>query len=275
MRQAEHTFSESSLFSLSIRPKRLIFPSQFERQFALRWVPWISRASCIIPVPSNIGAFQRPSNRSYDEILYFGLIMPKKGLEAVLALAGLIKSAGLSFRMRIMGSCPPKHAAYFEKLKSKTSTLPIVWETGLGEQQVAERLASSSIAYLPYPDGVSERRASFKAALLNGVTVITTRGQHTPASLEGLVSFCATPEEALAAIRFLSANAQQSASLSDKAYRYARQFTWDAVAETHVALYRDILGAESSRERIPLMSPEPNKQLDSKSVSTKRSVITL
>jgi glycosyltransferase involved in cell wall biosynthesis len=182
------------------------------------------------------------------------LIMPKKGLENVIALAGLIKASGLSFRVRIMGSSPPKHAAYFEELKSKTSTLPIIWDHGLSEQQVAKRLASSSIAYLPYPDGVSERRATFKAALLNGVTVITTRGQDTPSSFGDLVSFCSNPEEALAAARFLSGNAEQRTRLADSARRYARQFTWESIAEDHLVLYRYVLGAKYNRELFALRS---------------------
>jgi glycosyltransferase involved in cell wall biosynthesis len=261
-----HIFRKLALLPFSIRPKRLVFPSEYERQFAVKWAPWISRVSCVIPVPSNISEVDGKSNRSLDEILYFGLIMPKKGLESVIALAELVKASGLSFRIRIMGSCPLKHAAYFEALKSKTSTLPIIWDNEHSEQQVAKRLASSSIAYLPYPDGVSERRATFKAALLNGVTVITTRGQHTPSSLEGLVSFCASPEEALVAAQFLIGNAERRAKLADKASHYARQFTWDSIAETHLALYKDILGAESSCEQISLQSPELDNRLDSKSV---------
>ena len=261
-----HILRKLALLPFGIRPRRLVFTSECERQFAIKWVPWISRVSCVIPVPSNISAFEGQSDRSLDEILYFGLIMPKKGLENVIALAELVKASGLSFRIRIMGSSPPKHAAYFEELKSKTSTLPIIWDQELSEQQVAKRLASSSIAYLPYPDGVSERRATFKAALLNGVTVITTRGQDTPSSFGDLVSFCSNPEEALAAARFLSGNAEQRTRLADSAGRYARQFTWDSIAEDHLVLYRCILGAKYSRERIPLGSPELDNHLDSKSL---------
>lgn len=261
-----HILRKLALLPFSIRPKQLIFTSECERQFALKWAPWISEVSCVIPITSNIGAVEEPSKRSLDEILYFGLIMPKKGLESVIALGELVKASRLPFRIRIMGSSPPKYAAYFEELKSKTSTLPIIWDHELSEHEVAKRLASSSIAYLPYPDGVSERRATFKAALLNGVTVITTRGQHTPSSFEELVSFCANPEEALAAAQFLSGNPVQRGRLADRARGYARQFTWDSIAEAHLALYQRTLSAECSRERIGLEGRELDDHLDSKSV---------
>ena len=138
-----HILRKLGLLPFSIRPKRIVFTSEHERQFAVKWVPWISRVSCVIPIPSNISAFEGPNQRSLDEISYFGLIMPKKGLDSVITLAQLVKVSGLSFRIRIIGSCPPKHAGYLQELKSKTSTLPIIWDCGLTEEEVAKRLASS------------------------------------------------------------------------------------------------------------------------------------
>jgi len=117
-------------------------------------------------------------------------------------------------------------------------------------------LASSSIAYLPYPDGVSERRASFKAVLLNGVTTITTRGQHTPFNLEGLVSFCATPEDALAAVHFLAENGEHRTLLADKARQYALQFTWERIAEAHIELYKSVISLRRSDTLVPANSPD-------------------
>lgn len=251
-----HILRKLALLPFSLRPQRLVFPSEYERRFAIKWAPWISRVSCVMPIPSNIGTFEGSGNRSLDEILYFGLIMPKKGLESVIALAELVQASGLSFRIRIMGSCPPKHTGYFEELKSKTSTLPIIWDDELSERQVARRLASSSIAYLPYPDGVSERRASFKAVLLNGVTTITTRGQHTPFNLEGLVSFCATPEDALAAVHFLAENGEHRTLLADKARQYALQFTWERIAEAHIELYKSVISLRRSDTLVPANSPD-------------------
>jgi glycosyltransferase involved in cell wall biosynthesis len=261
-----HILRKLSLLPFCIRPQQLVFTSEYERQFAVKWVPWIAKSSCVIPITSNISAFEGPSKRSLDEILYFGLIMPHKGLESVIALGELVKASGLSLRIRILGSCPREHAGYFEELKSKTSTLPIIWENELSEKQVAKRLASSSIAYLPYPDGVSERRASFKAVLLNGVAVITTRGQHTPSALEGLVTFCANPEEALVAVRSLVRDAAQRTKLADGACTYARKFTWESIAEAHLALYRNVLDKKSSHERVLLENGEVESPLDSGTV---------
>jgi len=249
-----HILRKLALLPFSVRPKRLVFTSECERHFAVRWLPWISQVSCVIPIPSNISAFEERSKRSRDEILYFGLIMPKKGLENVIALGELVKASGLSFRIRIMGSCPRKHAAYFEKLRSKTSTLPIIWDNELSEQEVAKRLASSTVAYLPYPDGASERRATLKAAFANGVAVLTTRGSQTPLDLEGVVRFCSSPEEALVAARSLIAHPEETVRLVSKARQYVQQYTWERTAELHAAVYKNVLDPKSIPQDNPAKS---------------------
>jgi len=242
-----HILRKLALFPFSIRPKCIIFPSEFERRFATRWVPWISGVSSVIAVPSNIEAAVPHPARTINEIVNFGLIMPKKGLDDVMTLGALIQSSGLPLRLRVIGTTPARHRRYFASLRSKASALPIVWEHDLTEEQVADRLASSSVAYLPYPDGASERRASLKAALINGVAVITTRGAHTPTDLEGSVRFCQTPEEALAAARTLLDSAEERARLVKRAVQYVRQYTWEVIAELHSAVYKDVLSRKCSR----------------------------
>lgn len=246
-----------ALFPFSLRPEHIIFTSRFERQFATTWAPWVSRISSVIPVPSNIRAFAQERQRALNEILYFGLITPGKGLEQVLELSTLIKSYGLPLTVRIIGRAPGKHVDYLERLRSSGGEdLPVTWDLDLGEEQVAERLASSSIAYLPYPDGASERRATLKAALANGVAVITTRGPQTPRNLEGLVTFCEAPAEALAAALFLLDHPNERARLVRNGDRYVGQCTWERIAELHLGIYRNLLSLCRGRDTLRLEGVE-------------------
>jgi glycosyltransferase involved in cell wall biosynthesis len=249
------------LVPFAIRPRHLIFTSHFERDFVVRWMPRVSRFSSVIPIGSNVGVAAGEGPRNFEEIVHFGLIMPKKGLENVIKLGEIIKSRELSFRIRILGSAPPQHVEYFEHLKARTATLPIIWDHGLSEQQIASKLAASSIAYLPYPDGVSERRATLSAAMLNGVAVITTRGPQTPPDLGGSVRFCESPEEALAAATFLASNPKERAKLVDEARWYARQFAWERIADLHGALYQQLLTLHSDRDAARLRAAKGEKHL--------------
>lgn len=230
-----------SLLPFAIRPEHLIFTSHFERRFATTWAPWISTVSSVIPVGSNIGVCRSGRPRALNEIVYFGLLMPHKGLEQVIELSRLIKSSELSLTVRIIGTAPQRHAGYLERLRSEASHLPILWDLDLSEIQIAERLGQASIAYLPYPDGASERRTTLKAALLNGVAVLTTRGHQTPRTFANVVRFCQKPEEALAAIRLLTQHSDEIARMASAAAQVGRTYSWKRIAELHLRVYQHLL----------------------------------
>ena len=233
-----------SLLPFMVRPKHVIFTSEFERGFVTKRVPWVARISSIIPVASNIRAFPQERQRTLSEIVYFGLIFPRKGLEEVVELSRLIKSGGLALKVRIIGRPRPEHMEYFEKLRSVTAELPVIWDLDLSEEQVAERLASSAVAYFPFPDGASERRTSLKAALANGVAVVTTLGSHTPETMKSFLRFSRSPQEALVSARSLLENLQERTKLAKDAAQYLQQSTWERVAELHLATYRSLLCSE-------------------------------
>jgi len=48
----------------------------------------------------------------------------------VVELSRLIKSGGLAFKVRIIGRPHPEHMEYFEKLRSATAELPVIWGAG-------------------------------------------------------------------------------------------------------------------------------------------------
>ena len=237
-----HLLRKLGLLPFGVRPQRIIFTSDFERDFAHRWVPFLSRVSCVIPIPSNISVAAQNRERALDEIIYFGLIMPSKRIEEVLMLATLIEAAGLPMRVRVIGTAPAKYSEYAATLRSRSALLPIVWECSLSNEEVAKRLASSCLAYLPYPDGASERRATLKAALANGIAVITTRGEQTPAGLDDAVMFCDNPQEALSIARSLIDDPDKRFRLAHHGRQYAQQFTWEKAAELHSIMYEELLG---------------------------------
>jgi len=245
-----HLLRKLSLLPFTVRAQHVIFTSEFEREFVTKWAPWIFEASSVIPVGSSIGMAARNRQRTLDEIVHFGLIIPHRGLEEVLELSRLILTRGLSMKVRIVGKVPAKHLDYLETLKSQAQELPVIWDLDLPEAEVAMRLAETSIAYLPYPDGVSERRTSLKAALLNGNAVITTRGAHTPGNLETVVRFAQTPEQALASIYDLMSHAQEITRMSNAAVHSAQRYTWERIAELHVRVYEGLLSGKFAHDRI-------------------------
>jgi glycosyltransferase involved in cell wall biosynthesis len=245
-----HFLRKLALFPFCVRPEHIIFTSRFERQFATKWAPWITRVSSVIPVGSNIGVGASKGPRNLCEVVHFGLIMPGKGVEQVVELSRLIKSAGLPLKVRVIGKAPLRSVDYLEKLRSETAHLPVIWDLDLSEEQVAARLADASIAYLPYPDGASERRTTLKAALLNGVVVLTTRSFQTPHSLGRAVKFCATAEEALAVICHLLQHTEEIARMATAAEYSGKMYAWGRIAELHLRVYHGALSRKVSHVRI-------------------------
>ena len=241
-----HILRKLLLYPFSVRAQHLIFPSAYELQFAKKWAPWIARISSVIPIGSNIDAVPDSANRRDQEIAYFGLIMPKKGLEEILKLAELIRGTESALTIRIIGKVHSKHEAYSRQLRLRSRDLPVIWNSDLSDDQLVGEMGRCSIAYLPFPDGASERRASLKALLANGVAVVTTRGFHTPEDLEDVVKFSRTSKDAYHVIRLLMENLSERDRLKHKAIEYMRQFSWDRIAAHHLRVYEGVMRSRVS-----------------------------
>jgi glycosyltransferase involved in cell wall biosynthesis len=243
-----HILRKLSSYAFFLRPQHLIFPSEYECQFAKKVAPWIGPISSVIPIGSNIGAASTTRNRRYDEVAYFGLIMPQKGLEQIVQLAKLIHAAGSPLKIRIIGNA--RHQTYAAQLRHQTEGLPIVWQTNLGHDEVADELAACSLAYLPFPDGASDRRASLMAMLTNGVVAITSVGAHTPKDLSSAVKFSSSPEDAFATIRRLLENPPEQEKLRRNAIQYMRQFSWDRITALHFRVYERVARSQTPAKHI-------------------------
>lgn len=235
-----HSLRQLSLYPFFLA-RHVIFTNIFERSHVQRFAPWIAKASSIIPIGSNISAGKNEREPSFDEIVYFGLIRPEKGLEAVLALAALVKARRSRKKIRIVGLALKEHADYLRMLQAQSQDLPVIWQLGLPEVETAEVLARSAFGYVPFPDGASERRGSLLALLANGVATVTTHGEHTPRGLDGSVLYAASPEEAVRIFENLTEHKDKYGALSQRGRHYAEQFSWSSIGEKHRLVYQAIV----------------------------------
>ena len=236
-----HILRRLAMYPFAMDSNALIFTSQFERDYAIKWAPWIVNRSTIIPIGSFISANEREVEKDIREITYFGLIRPNKGIEDVIALGELIRSCSLELSIQIIGAPDPRCHDYFQHLRESSIGLPITWKIGLPEMEVAELLARSQVAYVPFPDGASERRSSLLALLSNGVATITTEGMFTTDDMREVVEFAQTPEEALRIIQKLSLDNDRWIKLINKSRDYAKRYSWNDIALKHLVVYRDVL----------------------------------
>lgn len=238
-----HPLRRLSLAPFVVSARHVVFTTEPEREYLVRFAPWIADRSSVIPVGNSISASPSSESRSQTEVLHFGLIRPNKGIEQVIELAGLLHKKRSSLQVRIVGDVAQKSLPYLHRLRTLSADAPVKWELGLSSDRVADVLARSRIGYLPFPDGASERRTSLMALLAAGVATITTRGEDTPAALSGAVEFAKSPAHALAIAEKLRADPIAVQRLATEGRRYAARSSWGRIAILHRSLYEDTLRA--------------------------------
>lgn len=242
-----HLLRKLAFYPLWARALHVIFTCEADRECSVRWAPWVKNVSSVIPLSSSIPVIQTTTPRTSAVVIHFGLVRRRKGIEQVIEFSRLAQAQGLPFTVRVVGNPPPNDSAYLSAMQRESVELPFVWKLSLDPESVAKELEQATMAYLPFPDGASERRTSLLAALSNGVPVITTRGRFTPPALEGAVLFCSSPNEAVAAARCLLANPELRNELSTRGRKYAEKFSWQNIADAYISVYEKVLRTNANR----------------------------
>ncbi len=235
-----HLLRRVSLSAFTLRTFKLLFTTEFERNYVERYSPWLKGRTTVIPIGSSIPKGKKIGKRE-KQVVYFGLIHPKKNIEDFISMAELANNSDLQINFKIIGKIVDKFQSYYDNLKEKSKNLPIEWLINLNNIEVANILAQTTFAYLPFPDGASGRRSSLLATLSNGVITITTQGMFTPNGLEKVVKFANTPLEALQIIKYLISDEEYLQVLSRNIEEYAERFSWEYIAMEHIRIYEEII----------------------------------
>lgn len=237
---AAHALRKAALLPFATCSAQFVFTSEYERAAASRWYPWVRGRSAVVPIGSNV-PFRSGAYKDGRCVAYVGMIRPGKGVDGFLRLAGACRDAGAPFRFRVFGSPDPRTMAYYEELRASELGTLAEWNVGLSHEALSDALASCTYAYLPFPDGASERRGSLLAALGNSVAVLTTRGEHTPKILDGAVYFTTGLSDALDGLMSMHAHAAARERIVARGCAYASHFEWGAIAAAHDPVYEAAL----------------------------------
>lgn len=236
-----HWLRRLSLLPFTLRVRRIVMTNAFERDYVAAAAPWARRRLRIIRI-GGFSTFHPAQLKDLTEITYFGLIRPNKGIEEFLQAARLAQQAGKILRFRLIGQPDAKSMEYYHSLRTQSADLAVEWVIGQEAPVVADLLGRTLLAYLPFPDGASERRSSLLAMLAAGVAVVTTKGAHTPADMGEAVSFAFSTEDAVKELSRLHADAQQREKLAARALNYAEAFSWEKIRDAHQHLYEQVIG---------------------------------
>lgn len=219
---------------------KLIFTNQYERAYAIKYVPWVRSKSTIIKIFSNIpqstGVKKMPE-RDY-EIGYFGYIIPRKGIEEFIEVVESLKKSGITIKKPyILGMVMPEFKEYGKEIINKAEKCGISVFEGCSDKEVADTLASTKIAFLPFPDGLSERRGSFLACIKNGMYLVSKEGQFVTEQMRKSFSIVSSTEDAVVELKkLLSISDAELSVLQDKVKDYVNSelpVSWDEVVKQY------------------------------------------
>lgn len=171
---------------IMISADKFIFTTQIERHNVTQRFKSIATKSTVIKILSNIASYapdKQISERKYS-IGYFGFISPNKGIEKYIEDISCVKKKYSNISAFIMGQIQAEQEEYANRIINKAKENGIETFINYEADKVAEILSDTKFAYLPFPDGVSERRGSLLACMSNGCAIISTRGKYTTRELE-------------------------------------------------------------------------------------------
>lgn len=236
-----HILRRLSLYGFSLRSQKIIFTTESEKNYALKWCPWVSDRTAIIPIGANVPVTAIAANEKHNIVGYFGLIRPMKGLEQLIKLASILQNSKSDLRVRIIGRVVPGLESYHAELRAKSHNLPIEWCIDADDSLLAHLIGSCKFAYLPFPDGASERRASLIAFMEAGACIVTTRGEQTSSFMEDAMKFSTDPEEAVQIMNALKDDLSSCSLLQDRVKSVSERFSWSRIAQDHLGLYHEFL----------------------------------
>ncbi len=222
------------------RADALIFSNEAERAVTRRWAPWSAKSAYVIPIGSSIeygGGIVTRRRR----LVHFGQAAPGKGIEDFNRVAALIARSSVDLPTCFVGGVPPSSTKYADAILEKLRKNGTDVILNAPVDKVSNELASSEFAYLPFPDGATEKRSSLVAALGHGMIVVTRHSDATPAWLKDCTIGADNADGCLTLVKALLENDKAREALREKAFASSRRFDWSEIARRHAGVYTAVL----------------------------------
>ncbi len=186
-------------------------------------------------------------------IAFFGFLHPVKGLETLLFAFQAVLARHPNARLLLMGgveslALPDEPASrYWQQLQHQIGELKLntaVHMTGyINADKVSQNLAGVDMGVLPFNHGVTLKSGSLLTLMAHALPVIATRATPPEPELEQLLRLI-PPRSATSLADELSdllSNPELRQQLGAVAYQFSRQFSWNSIADSHIAIYQTVL----------------------------------
>ncbi|MFA5041607.1 MAG: hypothetical protein WC464_08250 [Bdellovibrionales bacterium] len=218
--------------------KNFIFTNEHEQRRFAKFFPWQKNLGHIIPIGNNINVFplEKPAEPP-QRLVYFGQIAPDKGIEQFLDTVRLLRAYGSKLSCAVIGALINPESEIAKKVKAAAADFGIDCLFNLSSEDVSKELQKSSIALLPFAEGVSDKRGSALACLKHGLAVLTKHTGLTPAWWRKTTHNVQNAEDAVRVVEnILSEKTAKVPDLFALADALAER-EWINIAKEHLDLY--------------------------------------
>jgi len=230
-----HFLRKMAELPLLIFARRVIVTTEYERNILDRLT---HRKVEVVPVVSAVPLENTASDtQTRDGVVFFGLMRPHKGVEEFLALARKLRAHAPSFPIRAYSSIPAGNESYASRVLCQGRELGIDWQINRPLSEVSTGLLSSKYAYLHFPDGVSDRRSSFVAAVTHGLVVLTSKGDMSSPELDEGVVYVEGPSAAFARILEIEHDPALASKQIDRARALGTRYEPERFTDRHLYIY--------------------------------------
>jgi glycosyltransferase involved in cell wall biosynthesis len=217
---------------------------------------WLSpaRKVQVIPLGSAVAPLRGPAaikvfSANSRSCAHFGMVMPNKGWETLLAGWRILLQSGAGLKLDVAGVLEPDRYAYHARVARAIRWLGLSKDIRFTGYLAADQVhtvfkRSLGVAVMPFRHGAQLNRSSLVAALAAGLAVVTTRPGNI---LEGLRAgeniWLVKPDDpqALAeGIRRVTGDRQLRQRLQAGARRVAKRFAWEGIARQMLKLVREV-----------------------------------
>lgn len=227
----------------SILSKKIIFSNNEEKARFQRYFPHSHGRLTVMPIGNNIPQLSpRGARVGPERLVYFGQISRNKGVEFFLDTVAQLRSAGASIDVDMIGAMVDSDRDFVDLVRSRSERDKIGLRLSLPADEVSATLNDATIALLPFPDGVSNKRGSALASLEHGATVLTTHSELTPEWLTKVTHPVSSPDNAADLIGRIMAGTAERVLAPETLARELRLRDWAEIARSHVKLYNAKLG---------------------------------
>ncbi|WP_291327872.1 hypothetical protein [Desulfovibrio sp. UCD-KL4C] len=223
----------------SLLTSNIIFTNEHERNVFQKIFPWKKSAYNIIPIGNNIDvSLKADSVVQRPRLVYFGQIAQNKGIEFYLQTVAYLREQGIDCECLLMGALVDPEGELTKSIQRNSQLYNIQCLFNMDAEAVSIELLKSSIALLPFPTGVGDKRGSALACLKHNLSLITKHGTNTPSWWTQATWHCNTFEEAGELVKdiLIGKRAKVPNIRVLKESLIARE--WDAIASKHVLLYK-------------------------------------